>query len=79
MRCSTGLRAGKNRSNANMNPCQSATCIIVQVALEGQAADYDAEFACCLRRNVSDAISIQVERIGALVGRLGGALPEALS
>jgi len=56
-----------------------STCITVQVALEGQAADYDAEFACCLRRNVSDAISVQVDRIRALVGRLGGTLPEALS
>ena len=56
-----------------------ATCATVQLALERQGADYSAEFACCLRRNVSDAISIQVERIEALIGRLGGALPEALS
>jgi hypothetical protein len=56
-----------------------ATCATVQLALERQGADYYAEFACCLRRNVSDAISIQIDRIGALVGRLGGALPEALS
>jgi hypothetical protein len=56
-----------------------ATCTTVRLALERQGADYDAEFACCLRRNVSDAISAQIERIGALVGRLGGALREVLS
>ncbi|MGH8226526.1 MAG: hypothetical protein ACREU3_01265 [Steroidobacteraceae bacterium] len=49
-----------------------STCITVQAALEGQMADQDGEFAGCLRSGVSDPVSRQVERLHALVSRLGG-------
>lgn len=50
-----------------------ATCATVQAALEGQMAEQDKEFARCLRSGVSDPVSRQIERLQALVGRLGGA------
>jgi hypothetical protein len=51
------------------------TCVTVQAALEGQAADHDPEFARCLRSGVADSVSRQIERLHALVGRLAGSPP----
>lgn len=48
------------------------TCVAVQAALEGQMADHDPEFVRCLRSGVADSVGRQVERLYALVGRLGG-------
>lgn len=50
-----------------------ATCVTVQAALEGQMAEQDEDFARCLRSGVSDPVSGQVEKLQALVARLGGA------
>jgi len=55
-----------------------ATCITVQVALEGRMADDDVEFARCLRRNVSDPIGSLIEKLSKLVAQLGGVVPEVL-
>ena len=46
------------------------TCVTVQAALEGQAADHDPEFARCLRSGVADSVSRQVEKLHILLGRL---------
>ncbi len=48
------------------------TCVTVQAALEGQAADHDPEFARCLRSGVADSVSRQVEKLHALVRQLSG-------
>jgi hypothetical protein len=49
------------------------TCVTVQAALEGQAADHDPEFARCLRSGVADSVSRQVEKLHVLLRRLTGA------
>lgn len=51
------------------------TCVAVQAALEGQAADHDPEFARCLRSGVADSVSRQVEKLHVLLGRLTGMPP----
>lgn len=43
-----------------------ATCVTVGVALHSQSADYDAEMGHCLRMNVAEPLSRQVEALRLL-------------
>lgn len=50
-----------------------AACVTAGVALHSQSADYDAEIGQCLRANVADPLSRQVEVLRALAQDLEGA------
>jgi hypothetical protein len=47
-----------------------STCVTVQRALVGQNADQDTDLARCLMWHVSEPVSVQVERLQAILGRL---------
>lgn len=48
------------------------TCIVAELALQGQNADHDRDVVTTLRHNVSEPVSRQVERLSALTSRLRG-------
>ena len=54
-----------------------STCIVAELALQGQNADQDRDVVATLRHNVSEPVSRQVERLSALTAKLGGRPTEA--
>src|SRR5262245_20110858 len=52
-----------------------ATATTVQVALEGQLADSDDDFARCLQANVANQLSAAGDTVADLIKQLGGTLP----
>jgi hypothetical protein len=54
-----------------------STCVTAQLALEGQHAERDRDIARCLRMGVSEPVTKEVERIGAIIAEVGGATHES--